>query len=348
MAKQKTLTVITGFSLKDKCDVIRKMQEKNPNNRKVILFRPTDVQLALRSEEDPFSLTHFISEAVHHLEINTITNLIYTLEDEFHTNHTDEIILDIYPISHVDTLFASLASLSARLTSLVMSHIHIINARDFWFTYFSEHAIEVNEFDSEISIEYTFGETLIHQLEHAEAIYLTNTDELSHERVGEISVFIQNLQPNAVVERLKEVEYQNEHKGTFYNIEEEAKQLYNDQIKLFSSRRSLQVIGQYGIDTFVYKSVFPVDFRLLEQFFTKIPSDVFRMKGRCYNLSTQELHCISQVGSSIQVDTNEFYFTNQKDVLTEFLFIGSEVNQEEIEKMLNDCLQITYENKIAY
>ncbi|WP_227935551.1 GTP-binding protein [Alkalihalobacillus deserti] len=345
MEKQKPLTVVTGFSLKDKCDVIRRMQGNKQTNIRVILFRPTDVKLVIHSE-DPFPLTHFISEAVHHVEINTIPNLITALEEESCNHHFDEIILDIYPISHQHSLFESLTSQNGNQNWFIKSHIHVIDARDFWFSYYSEHGITICEFDSNLTLEYTIGETLINQLELAEMIFLSNTEQLSHERLGELMVFIQNLQPQALVSNLNDMNWRNEDKKTAFDMKA-AYNLYADQTNLFSSRSNMKVIGQYGIETFVYQSFLPVDFSRLEQFFTKLPSEVFRMKGRCYNPFTQELHSISQVGSSIQVDTTNIYSAKSTNALTELLFIGSELNHEEIETMLNDCLQIKYD-RIAY
>ncbi|ARK30011.1 GTP-binding protein [Halalkalibacter krulwichiae] len=346
MEKQKALTVITGFSLKDKCDVIRKLQRKNANNIRVIRFRPTDVKLVVHSAEDPFPLTHFVSEAVHHLEINTVSNLLTILEEECDNEHIDEIILDIYPISTFESLLGSFASQMKRLNYSPKAHIHILNARDFWFAYFSEHSIQTNELNSTPTLEYTLGEAFIHQLEHAGMIYLTNTEQLSHERLAELTVFIQNLQPNAVVERLHERVWRTENNNVGFDLEA-ANYLYSHQIELFSSRRNLNVIGQYGIETFVYQSNSPIDFSRLEDFFSNLPNEVFRMKGRCYHSSKQELYSISQVGSSIQVDTTLLPI-NSNHFLTEFLFIGSEMNHQEIERMLDNCLQITYAGKIAY
>ncbi|WP_062047280.1 GTP-binding protein [Bacillus sp. JCM 19034] len=72
------------------------------------------------------------------------------------------------------------------------------------------------------------------------------------------------------------------------------------------------------------------------------------MKGRCYNPSTKQLHSISQVGTSIQVETTEVYPVPSVEVLTEFLFIGSELHVQELKSMLDNCLQMSDQNKLAY
>ncbi|WP_332690556.1 GTP-binding protein [Halalkalibacter lacteus] len=342
MEQRKPLTVVTGFSIKDKSDLIKEIQGSKQSKIKVILFRPTDVNLVVNSA-DPYPLTHFIGEAAHELEINTLTNLITTLEEISSHRNVDEILLDIYPTSDIDSLFDCSISQNNHQNWYLKSHIHVIDARDFWFSYFSEHGIELTNH----TLEYTLGEALIHQLELAEMIYLSNTNQLSHERLGELMVFIQNLQPRALISVMNDSDWRGEDKKTAFNMKA-ASSLYVDQFNLFSSRSNLKGIGQFGIDTFVYQSQLPVDFSRLEQFFTKIPREVFRMKGRCYSPFTQEHYYISQIGSSIQVETTKMNCTKSIDALTEFLFIGSELNQEEIITMLDDCLQNKYKDIIAY
>ncbi|MCK0471181.1 GTP-binding protein [Halalkalibacter sp. APA_J-10(15)] len=342
MEKQKTLTVITGFSLRDKSEFIKKMLGKE-STIKVVLYRPTDVELVCHSDEDPFSLSLFMTEAIHHIEVNKTANLIPVLEEELFSEHVEEIILDLYPIANLDVLIGSLAS----LRHIHHSHIHVLNTREFWNTFFSEYSIQPNEMDAALSLEYTFGETLIQQLEHAGTIYLTNADQISAERLAELTSFIQNLQPNVAIRRFNEITNWDMNLESLIPIKT-TDQLYSDQIKLFLSRRNLDMIGQHGIDTFVYQSVFPIDFTRLENFFKLLPNEVFRMKGKCYNPSTHEQHTISQVGTSILVDTIDVDPDKSDDILTEFLFIGSELNNDEIEDMLNNCLQISSQRKLAY
>ncbi|WP_157800855.1 GTP-binding protein [Bacillus solitudinis] len=201
--------------------------------------------------------------------------------------------------------------------------------------------------DSKLTLQFTLGEILINQLELSETIYLSNKDQLSHERLGEIMVFIQYLQPKALISGINEMNWINENKKSAFSMKADSS-LYDDQLKLFTSRSNMKVIGHYGIETYVYQSFLPVVFSRLENFLTELPSEVFRMKGRCYIPFSQELYSLSQVGSSIQVDATNMCSAKSINVLTELLFIGSKMKLEEIEMMLNDCLEIKYENGIAY
>jgi G3E family GTPase len=331
--KKKSLTVITGFSLKEKCELIKKVKGRKHENVKVILFRPMNIEF-LKKADDPFTLTQFISEAVHDIEINTFFNLLETLKKEAQNNNTTEIILDVYPISDIHTFFESLTIGSQKW--FLTSHIHVIDSRKFWFSYFSEHEILIYT-DSTLATSYTLGETLINQLELADSIVLMNSEQLSHERMGELMMFIRSLQPKALIHLVEEFNWQMNNRKTAFDTKA-ASSLYTHQIELFSSRNKLKVIGQHGIDTFIYQSFTPIDFTRLESSFSQFPNEIFRMKGRCYNPIAQELYFISQVGSSIQVDTTEIDTSTSLGIITEFLFIGSELDQSAIQTLLDRCL----------
>nr|WP_285890256.1 GTP-binding protein [Halalkalibacter oceani] len=100
------------------------------------------------------------------------------------------------------------------------------------------------------------------------------------------------------------------------------------------------MLGHYGIDTYVYKSKYPIDLSHLERLFEQFPNEVFRMKGRCYNPGSEELYEISQIGASIRLHT--FHMPSwSSDVFSEFLFIGEELDRNDIQKKIEACLRTT-------
>lgn len=331
--------MITGFAVKDKYDLIRNLQGDRTHKCKLILFRPTEITFICHPEE-PFRQTHLICETVHSQEIHTLPDLITALHREADNEQTEQIILDIYPFTNIDALFSSLVE---EPNLFITSHIHVIDARDFWFTYFSEHQILVKNTDLDVISEHTLGELLISQLELADTICLSNTEQISLQRSGELMVFTQTLRPNAFVGSMNEIISRDAEGPTFAFTSFSS--LYTMQRNLFSLRGNIYQIGHYDINTYVYHSKLPIDFRRFKMLLTSIPSEVFRMKGKCYDLSQNEYHSISQVGSSIQVETTTI--DDLDDVLTEFLFIGSSLNQQELQEMIDACLQTNHQ-RIAY
>ncbi|WP_096199565.1 GTP-binding protein [Bacillus sp. FJAT-45350] len=136
----------------------------------------------------------------------------------------------------------------------------------------------------------------------ADTILICNTETISPERLGEIFSFVRILQPRALIVTFEDFLEKNTENKDPFDINT-ISSLYAYQVELFASRNQLKVIGQYGIDTYVYKSYLPINFSKLEQFFSEFPNEVFRMKAKCYNPSKQELYAVSQVGNSISVDT---------------------------------------------
>ncbi|WP_062047278.1 hypothetical protein [Bacillus sp. JCM 19034] len=135
-----------------------------------------------------------------------------------------------------------------------------MNAKAFWNTYFCEHSIQVTESDSSLSLEYTFGELLINQIEQAGIIHVTNADQISEERLAELIAFLQNLQPNAIIKNGNDTNDHCENSLSSLKVTT-ADDLYRHQIKLFSSSSNLEIIGQYGIDTLVYQRIYLLIFR---------------------------------------------------------------------------------------
>ncbi|MGO4889979.1 GTP-binding protein [Anaerobacillus sp. MEB173] len=336
MEKQLPLTVLTGFSTRDRCLFMKRIQTRQQKRVMKILFRQTNIKLT-EKVEDPFNHTTIIGETIHDIELNTISNLYTILTRDNIATDFDEIVLDVYPLSETPILIEALISKRKDTNWFLKSHIHLIDAREFWFSYFSEHEISVRAADSNVTMEYTVGEMLINQLETADTIVICHTNRLSHERLGELFSFIRSLQPKATVVTMEEF-FQLDDKRKASNDIHTAPSLYTHQMNLFESRNHLKVLGQYGICTYVYRSHFPITLSRLEHFFHEFPNEVFRMKGQCYSPFSQELYVVSQVGSSIQVDTIEMP-TWSSNVLSEFLFIGEELDHKDIQKKLDACFE---------
>ncbi|TWI60036.1 GTP-binding protein [Halalkalibacter nanhaiisediminis] len=333
MEKQIPLTIVTGFSLKGKNELLKKVYSNDGNKRLKVLYHDTSFTF-IKNEEEPLPMTSFIGTAVHDAEV-TLSNLDTWIEQQPQCD-IDEIVLDIYPFTDVSYLLDSLVS---NTSMYLHSHIHVIGADEFWSAYFSEHEIQFTCSETKERIIYTLGETLMSQLEMAQTVVLSNSDSLSFEEQGELTTFIQTLVPTSTIKRIDDFCWEHEKRETTFELKG-ASYLYTQQVDLFESRNDIPIIGHYGIDTYVFKSIYPVDFPKLEQFFSKLPNEVFRMKGTCYNPSLKESYIISQVGSSVQVNTYEVDLLPLDGVLSEFLFIGAELDRVHLKNCLDFCLHI--------
>ncbi|MDY7221517.1 GTP-binding protein [Halalkalibacterium halodurans] len=338
MNRQKPLTVISGFSENGKRELMKSYQENRQNHVKIIRFHPKAMKLTLNGE-DPFPVTSFIGEAIHHVEATTEEDLMSLLAKEHQNRSTDEILLDVSPFSSIDSL---LEQFTSDRRWFIASHVHVLDAKAFWFSYFSEHEIITADQD----FTQTLGEALILQLELADTLCLYHQDGLSSERLGELTAFLRVLQPRALLCDLHEAIQRCQKGHTTFDKNGYAS-LYVEQRNLVASRQHVKVIHNYGVDTFFYQSSQPVGIHQLERFFEHLPNDIFRMKGRCYNPQTGELHSISQVGAHIQVDTTTTDLMENRDVQTELLFIGFELDRYALSRLLHECLQPNHD-RIAF
>ncbi|WP_078554542.1 GTP-binding protein [Alkalihalobacterium alkalicellulosilyticum] len=329
MEKVLPLIVLSGFPLRDKCIFMERFQDEKQQRVLKILFQQEKSKLKVKAE-DPFNVT-LIGKTVHNAVIDSINQLHTVVKRMDLTEDFDGIILDMFPT--VEPPIDALLAFCKEMNITFKSHIHLIDAREFWFSYFSEHEILVDAEDSLERRDYTVGEMLTNQLEFADTIVFCHTNHLSHERLGELYSFVMSLQPKAMVVTFEEFFQADDNR--MYELHS-ASSLYTHQLNIAESRKHLKVVGQYGIGTYVYKSPKSISLSRLEYFFHQFPPEVFRMKGQCYNPMNHELYVISQVGSSIQVDTFDMP-TWSSSVMSEFLFIGEELDQQDIQQRLDEC-----------
>jgi G3E family GTPase len=335
MEKCIPLTVLSGFSLKEKRKWLKRMDKHNKKWFKV-LYVQEDIDLMTRTE-DPLLISSFLGEVNHDREINTISDLYLLLDEIKKKECIDEIVLDIYPFSDALLINELTYEKKMHVNWLLKSHIHIIDASEFWFAYFSEHELHVQHSNNNVTT-YTFGEALIKQLEMADVILIGNSEMITSERLGELLSFVRALQPGAQIEMIDEFVISKEKKTAFE--QKAVSSLFTDQIEYSERSKGLDVIGQYGIESFVYRNDSLIDFSRLEHFFSEFPNEVFRMKAKCYHPAKQEFYIISQVAASIQVDTFELTAeSHSSGVLSEFLFIGVDVNKEAIQEKLQACFE---------
>ncbi|MCD8509880.1 MAG: GTP-binding protein [Bacillus sp. (in: Bacteria)] len=119
-------------------------------------------------------------------------------------------------------------------------------------------------------------------------------------------------------------------------------ELYTYQLETFMPKTPLKLVGDFGIDTYIYQSTHPISLERLEEFFSNLPDGTLRTKGRCYVPYNNEIHYISHIGPTIEVFSEEFvhYKKAAKEYLTEFLFIGDQLEPLDIKKRLDNCLLI--------
>lgn len=326
LTTQTSLTLLTGSNAKQKRKVIEILQQSYFDQCFTILFRPNSVQV-VEKEGDFFPLSRFIGEVNHHIEVNHYETLSSIFDDLSSRNSIHHIIVDVHPLSDIHLIVEYLPSTN-------LKHLHIIDAKDFWFSYFSEHVIK-QQYGEEL--DYTLGEKITEQIECADTIVVFNHTKISERQIGELLAFLHALQPFAIIkdEHTYDPTFMENRKG--FAGARSHHMLFDMQKKQAISRCNVRFLYDFGISTFLFTRDDPIDFSRLEQFLITLPAEVFRMKGKYVDSDTKETTFISQVGSSVQVETIVTQEKKHLPYLSEFLFIGSEIDVEQLTTKLNEC-----------
>lgn len=334
MAKEEIIpvTLVTGLSDNLKSSLIKEIKVQKQS--KVILFQDNN-NFSFEKIPEELLQEKKLTEAVHDLVTYNKNELLSVLNDQ-QNKKAEQLIVDLDKVYAPDML----SSFMEEDSFLGTRHIHVIDAVSFWFHYSSIESVENLSSMGNESQEFTLGELLIFPLEKADTIILGNADQVSKERLAELNWFLGKLNPLAefitmadfkrgVVPGEKDIG----RKRTPY-------ELYTYQLQHFEQKKPFVLVGEYGIDTYIYRSSFPVSMERLEKFFQELPEGTLRTKAVCYIPQEEQTHFISQIGPSVEIITEEKNYNEltAADNLSEFLFIGDHLDPLTIKKGLDSCL----------
>ncbi len=210
---------------------------------------------------------------------------------------------------------------------------------------------------------------VIQQVEFCNLILLNKASEVSPEELANITAILRQIQPKAEIIPCDygDVDFSkilNTHLFDFEKVATSARWIEaveGDEDDLENEEEGEAL--EYGIGTFVYYRREPMDLTEFDQFIArKFPKSVIRCKGICY-FATEKDQCylFEQAGNQVSLtNAGQWYDTMPEDELKEFLkqnpqaqrqwdekygdrmqklvFIGQNMNREEIENELDKCL----------
>ncbi|PHA01891.1 cobalamin biosynthesis protein CobW [Bacillus pseudomycoides] len=259
--------------------------------------------------------------------------------------------------TYMDEELAINLSNTCRLDTMVT----VVDANRFWDDYASGESLldrqeAIDETDTREVID-----LLIDQIEFANVIILNKTDMLEQNDITELHKLLQRLNPEA---RIIEAVYSQVPLYTILNTNlfdyEKASQAAG-WIKELNSEHTPET-DEYNISSFVYRRKRPFQPERFMKWLENWPLDVVRAKGFFWLSSRNNIiGLLSQAGSSITIQgAGEWVASTSKeeqqqiisvdpdilnrwddtygDRITELVFIGIDMNREEIEKSLDHCL----------
>ncbi|PEZ03591.1 cobalamin biosynthesis protein CobW [Bacillus sp. AFS018417] len=259
--------------------------------------------------------------------------------------------------TYMDEELAINLSNTCRLDTMVT----VVDANRFWDDYASGESLldrqeAIDETDTREVID-----LLIDQIEFANVIILNKTDMLEQDDITELHKLLQKLNPEA---RIIEAVYSQVPLYTILNTNlfdyEKASQAAG-WIKELNNEHTPET-DEYNISSFVFRRKRPFQPERLMKWLENWPLDVVRAKGFFWLASRNNIiGLLSQAGSSITIqgagewiaatskEEQQQFISEDPDILnrwddtygdriTELVFIGIDMNREEIEQSLDHCL----------
>jgi len=185
---------------------------------------------------------------------------------------------------------------------------------------------------------------LIQQIEFCTKIILNKVDELKGDELNQIKAIIRKLQPKA---EIIETNYGKVDIDKILNTKsfdfEEASQSAGWLEELNREDNEEEEEGEteeYGIGTFVYFRKSPFNKEKFDKYVSgKFPGNVIRCKGLFWFADEPEMgYVFEQSGKQIQAyEVGEWM--SEDDKIIKLVFIGRDMDKEEIIKELDNCLE---------
>lgn len=246
--------------------------------------------------------------------------------------------------------------------------VTVLDANRFWHDYSSGESLLDRKQAVDAMDEREIADLLIDQIEFANVIVLNKTDLVSESKLQELKAVVQKFNP---VAKIIESEYSRISLNQVLHtrlFDFEAASQSAGWIKELNEEH-IPETEEYGISSFVYRSNKPFHPVRLMQWLENWPVEVVRSKGFIWLATRNEIAgLLSQAGPSLTIQgagnwVATYSESEQKEVLeedpdlqnrwdplygdrmTELVFIGIGMNQQQMEEELDACLLTDMEMK---
>ncbi|WP_285856469.1 GTP-binding protein [Cytobacillus oceanisediminis] len=249
--------------------------------------------------------------------------------------------------------------------------VTVVDANRFWHDFASGETLLDRKQGTDESDVREIVDLLIDQIEFANVIVLNKMDLVDPESADELRAILEKLNPeakiiNAVNSGVEPEEILHTRLFDFETASQGA-----GWIKELNEEHTPET-EEYGISSFVYRRKRPFHPERFMQWLEEFPADIVRAKGFFWLASRNDMAgLLSQAGPSItlqgagewiaalpEVERNEILKNDPEllnrwdkefgDRMTELVFIGMEMKQEEVASSLDDCLLTDKEMSSAW
>ncbi|PTK36760.1 cobalamin biosynthesis protein CobW [Staphylococcus hominis] len=298
-------------------------------------------------------------------------DLLKEVERLVHKGNIDYIVIESTGISEpvpVAQTFSYIdEEMGIDLTSICRldTMVTVVDANRFVNDIHSEDLLVDRNQGADVTDERSIADLLIDQVEFCDVLVLNKTDLVTNEALDKLEHILRTLQPDAKIIKTtqSQVDINDVLDTGRFDFEKASNSAgWIKELTEGGHETHTPETEEYGMSSFVYSRRLPFHAKRFNDWLEQMPQNIVRSKGIVWLAQYNEVACLlSQAGSSCNIspvtywvasmskEKREEILAQRRDVAeswdiehgdrnTQFVIIGTDLDQEKIEKELDDCL----------
>ncbi|OPF69845.1 cobalamin biosynthesis protein CobW [Staphylococcus hominis] len=298
-------------------------------------------------------------------------DLLKEVERLVHKGNIDYIVIESTGISEpvpVAQTFSYIdEAMGIDLTSICRldTMVTVVDANRFVNDIHSEDLLVDRNQGADVTDERSIADLLIDQVEFCDVLVLNKTDLVTNEALDKLEHILRTLQPDAKMIKTtqSQVDINDVLDTGRFDFEKASNSAgWIKELTEGGHETHTPETEEYGMGSFVYSRRLPFHAKRFNDWLEQMPQNIVRSKGIVWLAQYNEVACLlSQAGSSCNIspvtywvasmskEKREEILAQRRDVAeswdieygdrkTQFVIIGTDLDQEKIEKELDECL----------
>lgn len=298
-------------------------------------------------------------------------DLLKEVERLVHKGNIDYIVIESTGISEpvpVAQTFSYIdEAMGIDLTSICRldTMVTVVDANRFVNDIHSEDLLVDRNQGADVTDERSIADLLIDQVEFCDVLVLNKTDLVTNEALDNLEHILRTLQPDAKIIKTtqSQVDINDVLDTGRFDFEKASNSAgWIKELTEGGHETHTPETEEYGMNSFVYSRRLPFHAKRFNDWLEQMPQNIVRSKGIVWLAQYNEVACLlSQAGSSCNIspvtywvasmskEKREEILAQRRDVAeswdieygdrnTQFVIIGTDLDQEKIEKELDACL----------
>ena len=298
-------------------------------------------------------------------------DLLKEVERLVHKGNIDYIVIESTGISEpvpVAQTFSYIdEAMGIDLTSICRldTMVTVVDANRFVNDIHSEDLLVDRNQGADVTDERSIADLLIDQVEFCDVLVLNKTDLVTNEALDKLEHILRTLQPDAKIIKTtqSQVDINDVLDTGRFDFEKASNSAgWIKELTEGGHETHTPETEEYGMSSFVYSRRLPFHAKRFNDWLEQMPQNIVRSKGIVWLAQYNEVACLlSQAGSSCNIspvtywvasmskEKREEILAQRRDVAeswdieygdrnTQFVIIGTDLDQEKIEKKLDECL----------